>query len=119
MVLRGVVVEGKKLGRKLGFPTANFLISESVAVENGVYRSCVVIDGVEYKAATNIGNNPTIGVESRRAESYIIDFDGDLYGRTIEIKLCEKIRNELKFNNIEALRAQIIKDVSMIKDVEK
>ncbi len=120
MIVKGVVVEGKKLGRKLGFPTANILISEDLDVENGVYRSKVTISTLQsktqYHAVTNIGHNPTIGVESRRVESYIIGYNGDLYGQTIEVELLDKIRDELKFESIDLLREQVLKDIEAVKE---
>ncbi len=120
MIVKGVVVEGKKLGRKLGFPTANILISEDLDVENGVYRSKVTISTLQsktqYHAVTNIGHNPTTGVESRRVESYIIGYNGDLYGQTIEVELLDKIRDELKFESIDLLREQVLKDIEAVKE---
>ncbi|MFI3293308.1 MAG: riboflavin kinase [Rikenellaceae bacterium] len=118
MIVRGVVVEGKKLGRKLGFPTANILISEDLNVSNGVYRSEVKVAGTTYRAITNVGNNPTTGVVSRRVESYIFDFKGDIYGQIIGVSLIAKIRGEIKFESIEMLRAQVLKDIELVKGRE-
>ncbi len=117
MTIRGVVVEGKKLGRKLGFPTANILISENLLIENGVYRSRTNIDGVWFFSVTNVGHNPTTGVESRRVESYILDFEDDIYGKTIVVELVEMIRKEQKFYNIEALRTQVKLDIERVREM--
>ncbi len=115
MIVKGVVVEGKKLGRKLGFPTANILIPEDLEIANGVYCSNVRVFGVQYHAVTNVGHNPTTGVVSRRVESYIIGYEGNLYGQTIEVVLLNKIRDELKFESVDALRAQVLKDIEAAK----
>ncbi|MFI3302710.1 MAG: riboflavin kinase [Rikenellaceae bacterium] len=115
MTIRGVVVEGKKLGRKLGFPTANILISEELCVKNGVYRSRTMIEGEWMASVTNVGHNPTTGVESRRVESYILDFEGNIYGQTITVELVEMIREEQKFENIEALRTQVKADIERVR----
>ncbi len=115
MTIRGVVVEGKRLGRKLGFPTANILISEALHIKNGVYRSRTDIEGVWFSSITNVGHNPTTGFETRRAESYIFDFEGNLYGKSIRVELTEMIREEQKFDSVEALRAQVKLDIERVK----
>ncbi len=111
MTIRGVVVEGKRLGRQLGFPTANIYIDSACAVKDGVYRSQVCVGGVTYRAVSNVGSNPTVDGTGRRVESYILDFEGDIYGQEITVTLLDFIREERKFANIEELRAQIKKDV--------
>ncbi len=116
MKIIGEVIEGRQLGRKLGFPTANVLIEEPCRVDNGVYHTIVLFQGSRYNGVTNIGTNPTIGNTQRRAESYIIDFDQLIYGSTIEIELMEKIRSEQEFDTIEELRAQIARDVEYVKN---
>ncbi len=111
-IIEGEVVEGRRLGRQLGFPTANILLKEDLAeVADGVYSSCVEVEGAKYRAVTNIGSNPTVGAESRRAESYILDFEGDIYGCRLVVELCEYLREERKFESIEALREQIAEDI--------
>ncbi len=113
MVIEGVVIEGRKMGRQLGFPTANVALDREVKIESGVYLSRIKIGDIEYDAVTNIGTNPTIGEVTQRAESYILEFDKDIYGQTISIKLGAKLREEARFENIEALRQQISKDIEL------
>ncbi len=115
MTIRGVVVEGKKLGRKLGFPTANILISNDLDISNGVYRSRTNIEGEIYSSVTNVGHNPTTGIESRRVESYILNYDGNLYGTIIEVELLEKIRDEQRFDSVERLQEQVLIDIDIVK----
>lgn len=118
MRVRGVVVEGRKLGRKLGFPTANIFIPEGEALDNGVYVSRVEIEGREYRSISNVGHNPTVGGASRRMESYILDFEGDLYGRTLEFELIERIREERLFESVEALRQQVNLDIERVRGLK-
>lgn len=113
MVIEGVVIEGRKLGRQLGFPTANVALDEALDIECGVYISSVCVGEKAFLAVTNIGTNPTVGGVLKRSESYLIGFDGDLYGRTIRIELRQKIRDELRFESVEALREQVLRDIEM------
>lgn len=113
ILIEGVVVEGRKMGRTLGFPTANInLDNQYASISNGVYRSRVSIGGECYDAVTNIGVNPTVGEVRRRAESHIFDFVGDIYGITIQIELCDKLRDESRFSSLDQLKAQIEQDVA-------
>ncbi len=114
-VIRGVVVEGKQLGRTLGFPTANIIVEDSLPLKDGVYSSTVVVEGRRYAAISNVGSNPTVGGVSRRVESYIFDFGEDIYGVEIAIELNDFIREERKFASVEDLQAQIARDVERIK----
>lgn len=111
--IKGIVAEGKKLGRKLGFPTANvFFDDKTVYLENGVYKTLVTADGKCYDAITNVGTNPTVCDKTLRAETYIPDFDGNLYGRELKIEFIDFIRPEIKFDSIEELKEQIKKDLN-------
>ncbi|MFR9503701.1 MAG: riboflavin kinase [Rikenellaceae bacterium] len=118
MIILGVVVHGQSLGRRLGFPTANITIDGDLEVENGVYRSSVVVDGCRYMAISNIGVKPTVGGLHRALESHILDFEGDLYGRFIEVDLIEKLRDEIHFESVDALREQVLKDIEEIKKLK-
>ncbi|MDD3766835.1 MAG: bifunctional riboflavin kinase/FAD synthetase [Eubacteriales bacterium] len=107
----GKVVEGDKIGRILGFPTANIEIdSKHVMPPVGVYATKVLIDNASYSAITNFGGKPTIkeGIES--IESHILDFEGDLYGKTIEVCFIQKIRDTIKFTDKTKLIEQLKKD---------
>ncbi len=111
--IRGVVVSGNRLGRTWDFPTINMLPSEhKIMPPNGVYASRVRIDGVWRNGVTNIGRKPT--VDSRNeivsVETYIFDYSGDLYGRTLDVRLYHFIREEKRFASFAELKEQIAGD---------
>lgn len=104
----GEVVEGDKVGRLMGSPTANQLFESGFIVPaSGVYASVVVLDGKEYCGVTNIGIRPTFNKSQLRSETFIEDFSGNIYGKNIEIRLLEHIRGEKKFGSMEELAVQI------------
>ena len=106
--LTGTVVHGRKLGRKLGIPTANLHLPEGLAIPRfGVYACCVLIDGVRYPAVTNIGTRPTVDGEGITVEPWILDYSGDLYGREITLEFYKFLRSEQKFPSLEDLQAEI------------
>ena len=114
--LSGIVTEGKHLGHKLGFPTANvFFPGKSAVPMRGVYETRVLYNGKVMPAITNIGINPTVGGEKLRSETYIPDFSEDLYGKEIEIQFVDFIRKETKFESLDNLKKQIEEDVNSIK----
>ncbi|MDO8208910.1 riboflavin kinase [Conexibacter sp. CPCC 206217] len=109
--VEGVVVEGLRLGRQLGFPTANVRLAED-GPAHGVYAGCVL----DHAAAINIGVRPTIGDRLEPlAEAYLLDFEGDLYGRRIVIELIQLLRPEQRFDSVEQLTAQIARDVAAVR----
>lgn len=110
----GRVTEGKKLGRKLGFPTVNLLPGENKLMPpNGVYFSRVRHDQKTYRAISNVGYKPTVTSERvLGVESYLYDFDEVIYGEEIEVYLCEFLRPERRFESVEALRGQLEKDIA-------
>lgn len=110
MVVEGVVMRGRRLGRELGFPTANLPVPDEFAAEDGVYQSVAVVQGVRYNAMSNLGCNPSVGVTERRLETHIFDFSGSLYGQTLRVELGRRIRGERTFASLEELRAQIAAD---------
>ena len=114
----GSVVHGAAIGRSLGFPTANLLLHDTMKLlpADGVYAVRVSCEGECYKGVMNIGVKPTIGENlSRTVEVYVIGFSGDLYGRDVAVVVQRRIRGEMVFENVEALRAQIGKDVESVK----
>lgn len=114
--MRGFVKPGKQIGRKLGFPTANIEISKyKVYPKVGVYASFVKIEGNFYKAATLIGKAPSIKDGDIIIESYILNFDEEIYNKEIEIYFVKHIRDEIKFEDISELKNQIKKDVNLIE----
>ena len=110
-ILTGTVVEGKKLGRTIGIPTANLELPEGlVQPKFGVYACKTVLEGKEYLAATNVGKRPTVGGEKVTVEPWILDFAGDLYGKTLTLVFYKFLRPEQKFENLDALQGQIRRD---------
>jgi len=109
--IEGEVVRGDGIGGRLLFPTANISVQNRVLPADGVYVTLCLVDGVWRRSVTNIGRRPTIGGDDQtRVETNILDFDGDLYGRTIRVRLLHRLRGEKKFNGIDELRAQIEHD---------
>jgi riboflavin kinase/FMN adenylyltransferase len=112
--LHGAVVEGKQLGRKLGFPTANIEASDKFKIipGYGVYAVKVELNGNDYNGMLNIGTRPTFNnnADNRSIEVNIFDFEGDIYGKEITLQFIGKIRDEQKFDNIEMLVNQLEKD---------
>lgn len=119
-VLTGTVIAGQQLGRTLGFPTANLLIPEDVLVPRlGVYACKAQIDGAEYLAVTNIGTRPTVNGEGVLAEVHLLDFDGDLYGKTATVALFGFLRGEQKFHSLAELQAEIQKNTLQTRNFFK
>ena len=112
------VKKGDGLGRVLGFPTINQGFPEDFIVPRyGVYASKVLLDNKWYPAVTNVGVRPTVANSSMRSETCIFDFSGDLYGKNVEVSLLRFIRDEIKFPDIDALSAQIEKDIVTARNV--
>jgi riboflavin kinase/FMN adenylyltransferase len=106
--VEGVVVAGDARGGTLGFPTANLRVDPQLLVPaHGIYAGGA--DG--HRAAISIGTNPHYGGEERRVEAFLLDFSGDLYGRTLVLELWERLRDEATFASEEELVAQIARDV--------
>ena len=114
VTIEGVVEHGRRLGRELGFPTANMAVPDSVTAADGVYYSRVEVDGTRYDAMSNLGSNPSVGGAVRHLETHIFGFGGSLYGRTLRVELVRKIRDERRFATIGELRAQIARDKEYI-----
>ncbi|MFI3323945.1 MAG: riboflavin kinase [Rikenellaceae bacterium] len=118
MIVRGIVVHGRSLGRKLGFPTANVSLHRAEAIDNGVYRSRVVVGSDSYRAISNVGTKPTVGGAERNLECHILDFEGDIYGREVEVELLEKLRDEIRFASLDELQAQIKLDIEKVRNLK-
>lgn len=111
--LNGVVVSGQRLGRKIGFPTANMKLYNPLKAlpGNGVYAVWAEVFGKKYMGMCNIGTRPTVADSSERTiETYILDFDEDIYGLDLKIKFVGKIRDEKKFTSLEMLKGQLERD---------
>lgn len=113
-IVRGEVVHGDARGRELGFPTANLGGDlEGFVPADGVYSGWVVIDGVRREAAISVGNNPTFTPhEQSRVEAFILDFDGDLYGKAMEVQFAHRLRGTVAFESLVALIDQMHDDVA-------
>ena len=116
--LTGTVVQGRQLGRTMGIPTANILLPPELAVPKlGVYACLADVDGKRYKAVTNIGSRPTVGGHQVRAESWLLDFDGDLYGKHMTLQFHAFLRPEQKFASLEELKAEIEKNAAETRKI--
>jgi riboflavin kinase/FMN adenylyltransferase len=117
--LTGIVVRGKQIGRSIGFPTANIQIQTDYKLipKEGVYAVEAEIDNISYRAMLNIGMRPTVDGNQQTIEANLFDFEGDLYGKQLTIKLKHFLREEQKFENIEALKAQLICDQEVAKSL--
>ena len=122
--LNGVVVEGNMLGRKIGFPTANMELYEPMKMlpGDGVYAVWAEVNGRRYKGISNIGCRPTVEDGNRKTiETYILDFDEDIYGLALTIEFAARIREIVKFPSLEALAEQLKRDKesgnSILKDI--
>ncbi len=113
-LLAGIVVEGQKLGRTLGYPTANLALTcRQVVPADGIYAVRAVLeDGQRVGGACSIGNRPTIEGAGYSIETYLFDFAADIYGRGMELRFVKRLRDELKFDSLEALTAQMALDVT-------
>jgi riboflavin kinase/FMN adenylyltransferase len=111
--LQGVVVEGHKIGRQMGFPTANMQLYEPLKQlpADGVYAVLATVARREYRGVMNVGVRPTLkSAPVRVIETHIFNFDEDIYGQPIEVRLVRRIREERRFNSLDELKQQIAKD---------
>ena len=110
--LKGVVVAGNRLGRTIGFPTANMKLYEPLKLVpgRGVYAVEAEVLGKKYRGMTNIGLRPTVGGSFTTIETHILDFDEDIYGLPLRITFLRRLRNEVHFPSLEALKEQLEKD---------
>ena len=109
--VEGVIIRGNRRGHTIGFPTANLKPHNRVIPRYGVYATATLIDGKWRKSITNIGVRPTFENDAEPSiESFIFDFDGDLYGDVLRVRFLHRIRDERKFTGIDELKAQIEKD---------
>ena len=112
----GTVVVGNKIGRTIGFPTSNLIIDASMASPaNGVYITHSLYGGARFPSITNVGVKPTIGQFQKNVETHIFDFEKELYGEKMRIEFLKKMRDECKFDDVDALKKQIAKDCALAK----
>jgi riboflavin kinase/FMN adenylyltransferase len=115
--LNGLVVKGQQIGRSIGFPTANIHIPNDYKLipHDGVYAVEVKVEGTLYKAMLNIGNRPTVDGTRKTVEAHLFDFQGDLYNKLVTVYFREFIREEKKFESLEALKNQLVQDQKLAK----
>ena len=110
-MLTGTVVTGRKLGRKLGFPTANIELPEGVIVpRHGVYACRAFVGEQSYMAVCNVGSRPTVEGHQVRTETWLLDFAGDLYGQAVTLEFFFFLRPEQKFESLDVLKAAVLQD---------
>jgi len=118
--VEGVVVHGDARGRAIGFPTANLELTPWAAIpEDGIYAGWAQWAGGRRAAAISIGTNPTFEGTQRRVEAYLLDFDGDLYGRYMAFEFTARLRPTTRFDSVDALVAQIARDVEATRAVTR
>ena len=121
--IRGMVTHGVRRGAKIGFPTANIEAIDTLLPGQGVYagRGLLKDDGTDreksYPAAVNVGPNPTFGENAMKVEAHLIGFEGPLYGRTLEIDFIGRLRDIHTFNDVDALKSQLARDVEAAKEL--
>ena len=116
--ISGVVIKGaNRGGRLLGFPTANLKVVDELIPRMGVYAVKVNVEENTYNGVTNIGTNPTFGEHALSVETHLLDFSGDLVGKTIRIIFLQRLRDEITFSSIEELANQIAEDIRVAKEL--
>jgi len=114
--IQGTVIRGQNRGaRLLGYPTANLELVDELFPKKGVYAVTVVIDGKTHDGVSNIGHNPTFGQNALSVETHVLDFHGDLLGKTIKVNFLHRLREEKTFDSIEALSDQIAEDIQQAR----
>ena len=116
IVLTGVVVHGKALGRTVGMPTANISVDMECLPEAGVYATRIEVDGDVHVSVTNIGNRPSVDdSEQVTVETHILDFEKDIYGKNVVLEICKFLRPVVRFESLKAVREQVNKDILEVK----
>ncbi len=119
-IIKGRIEEGRRIGRSFGFPTANIPVREDkLTLKSGIYATTLTVNGATYGAMTNIGDKPTFGDKAPTIETYIFDFDGDIYGKDVTLKVYARTRDIKKFASPEALKAQLVRDEAEIRALLK
>lgn len=117
LTITGQVQQGKKIGRRLGFPTANIAYPEGGCdMPCGVYLAVLTLpDGTALHGVLNHGHHPTLPEGPPAVEVHLLDFDGDLYGRKVQVEYLRFVRPEIKFPSVEDMRAQVMRDIEEAK----
>jgi riboflavin kinase/FMN adenylyltransferase len=106
----GLVVHGRGRGREIGVPTANLQTGNELVPPHGVYATIMTVDGTFHSGITNVGIRPTFGETDLAIETHLLDFQGDLYGRDVRLSFVQRLRDERRFADVDALRSQIAAD---------
>ncbi|MCX7544589.1 bifunctional riboflavin kinase/FAD synthetase [Marinicella gelatinilytica] len=114
--ITGRVAHGRKLGRSLGYPTLNIELNKGGNPLHGVYVVMIDIAGQSFQGVASVGYNPTVGGNAKRLEVYVLDFNQQVYGQSVEVLFYKKLRNEVEFDSLCALRAAIEDDVQQTKE---
>ena len=115
--IQGKIIEGKKLGRELGYPTANLNYSKEIVIpKDGIYKTNSIFKNKNFLSITSIGNNPTFNEKIKTIETYIIDFNKNIYGENLKIIFKDYIRGQIKFENKEDLINQMDKDLKNVSE---
>jgi riboflavin kinase/FMN adenylyltransferase len=115
--IRGLVVRGAQRGSKLGFPTANVARIDTLLPPDGIYAGKALVEQTAYPAAISLGTNPTFGEQSLKVEVFLLDFDGDLYDRPLQVDFITRLRDTIKFDSAEKLIDQMKADVEQTRKV--
>ena len=116
-LLSGQVVSGRRIGRTIGVPTANLLLPEGIVTPKfGVYACLAQVDGKSMPAVTNVGTRPTVGGHRITVEPWILDYEGDLYGKTLTLEFHSFLREEKKFPSLEQLQGEIMKNARQTRE---
>jgi len=116
IILSGTIVHGKALGRTVGMPTANLCVEEGSIPKDGVYATRITINNETFVSVTNIGRRPSVDQESCvTVETFIVDFDKDVYGENAVLQVCKYLRPIKKFANLQEVQKQVQKDVKAAK----
>ena len=117
--LLGEVIKDRGVGKKIGFPTANILYpQDKFPLKQGVYESCVTVDGISYQGITNYGARPTFDNERVITETYLDGFDGDLYGKMLKVEFVRYLRDITRFDSVETLKKQLTKDIERVRNYD-
>ena len=113
--INGKVIKGKKIGSKLGYPTANIQYNDDLIIpKDGIYKTETYVNGNTYLSATSIGNNPTFDGSEKTIETFIIDFKEDIYNKYIKVSFLKFIRDQKRFNDVESLKKHMSDDINYI-----
>ena len=117
--LTGEIVHGKELGRTVDMPMANLQVGDTATLPAfGVYATMIRVDGSQYYGVTNVGRRPSVDWSRKTTvETFILDFNGDLYGKTISVDFIKYLRDTMKFDSLEDVKHQVIKDCNAARTI--